>query len=136
MAAMLPTSFRTGDQMQTHEIVERTLLHDAVVESLAQIGDVVTLVCSSVLVSEEGDGDPHRVIITLGGVSAIECDHAPAVTVVQEAADGGVLKFIRDGDVATLLMEWHRSAPRETITRLYTIYFRTFAIAAEREGAG
>ncbi|MCX7382777.1 MAG: hypothetical protein NT133_15475 [Alphaproteobacteria bacterium] len=121
--------------MLTTEYLQWTNLHGAVVESLTWAGGVVMLMCSSFLMSMEGEGDPHNVTVTLGGVSSVYCDNDPVPAIEQEGEDGSILDFSREGDVATLTMEWERYTPNETITRVYTIRYRTFAITAEREGA-
>ncbi len=122
--------------MVPDEYLQRTSLHGAVLESFTLGDGVVTIACSSFLMSMDGDGDPHNVVVVLGGVTAVECDGVPVTVIAKEGKSGSVIDFSRDGDVATLVMEWDRYKPRDTITRLYTIHFRTFAITAEREGAG
>ena len=103
--------------------------HDSSLVGVSHNGPTITLALEDVGTSNS----QLSMDVVISGVTAILRDGLPIHDLGMETADGEIVELSQEGRTVTLIIRWHRYAPKSHKTAVYSLAGADLRLHAERK---
>lgn len=104
-------------------------LHDSSLVGVSRIGPTITLALEDV----NGGDSQSSIDVAISGVDIILQDGSPIHDLQMETADGEIVQLSQENRTVTLIIRWHRYAPKVHRTVVYSLSGADLRLRAERK---
>ena len=103
--------------------------HDSSLIGVSRSGPTITLALEDVNASDS----QSSINVAISGADAILQDGLPIHDLQMETADGEIVQLSEESRTVTLIIRWHRYAPKSHRTAVYTLSGPNLQLQAERK---